>query len=63
MFLLKDSSEETKQITTDTQMMEVHMSAMEAPLYQSYTVYIINKVRAKVEIHLGIIIIISNIAG
>jgi len=33
--------------------MQGHMIAMEAPLYQSYRVYIINKVRAKTEIHLG----------
>jgi hypothetical protein len=33
--------------------MKGHMIAMEAPLYQSYRVYIINKVRAKTEIHLG----------
>jgi hypothetical protein len=32
------------------------MIAMEAPLYQSYHVYIINKVRAKTEIHLGKVI-------
>lgn len=35
-------------------LMQVHMTAMEAPLYQSYRVYIINKVRTKTEIHLGI---------
>lgn len=34
--------------------MEGHTTAMEAPLYQSYRVYIINKMRAKTEIHLGI---------
>lgn len=34
--------------------MQGHMIAMEAPLYQSYRVYIINKVRAKTEIHLGV---------
>lgn len=34
--------------------MKVHTTAMEAPLYQSYQVYIVNKMRAKIEIHLGI---------
>lgn len=34
--------------------MKVHATAMEAPLHRSYRVYIINKVRAKVEINLGI---------
>jgi hypothetical protein len=33
--------------------MKGHMTAMEAPLYQSYQVYIINKVRARSAIHLG----------
>jgi hypothetical protein len=29
------------------------MYAIEAPLYQSYNVYILNKVRAKTEVYLG----------
>lgn len=37
----------------DSQRMKNHMTAMEAPLYQSYHVYIIHKVRTKTEIHLG----------
>lgn len=45
--------EVSKQLTADMQL-RVHTTAMEAPLYQSYQVYIVNKVRAKVEIHLGI---------
>ena len=34
--------------------MKAHTKTMEAPLYQSFQVYIVNKVRAKIEIHLGI---------
>ena len=34
--------------------MDVHKRAMEAPLYKSYKVYMITKMRAKTEIHLGI---------
>lgn len=45
---------ETKQISSDMQLMKTHMTAMEAPLYKSYRVFIINKVRTKTEIHLGI---------
>lgn len=47
-------SDDSKQITADLHLMKVHASAMEAPLYQSYRVYIVNKMKAKVEIHLGI---------
>uniref|UniRef100_A0A1B6BX00 Target of rapamycin complex 2 subunit MAPKAP1 n=2 Tax=Clastoptera arizonana TaxID=38151 RepID=A0A1B6BX00_9HEMI len=43
-----------QQIDGDMQRMQGHMIAMEAPLYQSYTVYILNKVRTKTEVHLGI---------
>ncbi|EEZ99088.1 Target of rapamycin complex 2 subunit MAPKAP1-like Protein [Tribolium castaneum] len=52
----KDSSkqDQEKQITTDLHLMDVHKKAMEAPLYKSFKVYMINKMRAKVEIHLGI---------
>lgn len=46
--------DEAKQITANMQLMKVHTTAMEAPLYQSYRVYIVNKMRAKAEIHLGI---------
>ncbi|XP_011304449.1 target of rapamycin complex 2 subunit MAPKAP1 [Fopius arisanus] len=38
----------------DLARMKGHTTAMEAPLYQLYRVHIINKVRAKTEIHLGI---------
>ncbi|KAL3280040.1 hypothetical protein HHI36_017547 [Cryptolaemus montrouzieri] len=47
-------TEETKQITTDLEVMAVHKKAMEAPLYQSYQVNIVTKMRSRVEIHLGI---------
>ncbi|XP_044259448.1 stress-activated map kinase-interacting protein 1 [Tribolium madens] len=52
----KDSSkqDQEKQISTDLHLMAVHKRAMEAPLYKSYKVYMINKMRTKVEIHLGI---------
>ncbi|XP_066997080.1 target of rapamycin complex 2 subunit MAPKAP1 isoform X2 [Anabrus simplex] len=43
-----------QQEVEDLQKMKGHMSAMEAPRYQSYRVFIINKVRAKTEIQLGI---------
>lgn len=45
---------EQKSVAEDLAMMEDHTTAMEAPLYQLYKVHIINKVRAKTEIHLGI---------
>ncbi|KAK5649002.1 hypothetical protein RI129_003894 [Pyrocoelia pectoralis] len=44
----------TQQITANMHLMKVHTTAMEAPLYQSYRVYIVNKMRAKAEIQLGI---------
>ncbi|KAJ3664755.1 hypothetical protein Zmor_000301 [Zophobas morio] len=47
-------SDQEKQITTDLHLMDVHKRAMEAPLYKSYKVYMITKMRAKTEIHLGI---------
>lgn len=34
--------------------MEVHKTTMESQLYKSFQVHIINKVRSKIEIHLGI---------
>lgn len=46
--------DEATQITANMQLMKVHATAMEAPLYQSYRVYIVNKMRPKAEIHLGI---------
>ncbi|KAH0952635.1 hypothetical protein HN011_005806 [Eciton burchellii] len=45
---------EQEEVANDLAKMEGHTTAMEAPLYQSYRVYIINKMRAKTEIHLGI---------
>ncbi|XP_024941627.1 target of rapamycin complex 2 subunit MAPKAP1 isoform X2 [Cephus cinctus] len=45
---------EQEEVAEDLAKMEGHTTAMEAPLYQLYRVYIINKVRAKTEIHLGI---------
>ncbi|XP_012269766.2 target of rapamycin complex 2 subunit MAPKAP1 [Athalia rosae] len=41
-------------VAEDLAKMEGHTTAMEAPLYQLYRVHMINKVRAKTEIHLGI---------
>ncbi|XP_044762267.1 stress-activated map kinase-interacting protein 1 isoform X2 [Coccinella septempunctata] len=46
--------DEIKQITSDLEVMAVHKKAMEAPLYQSYQVNIITKMRPKVEVHLGV---------
>lgn len=46
--------DQEKQISTDLHLMDVHKNAMEAPLYKSYKVYMINKMRARTEIHLGI---------
>ncbi|XP_060527132.1 stress-activated map kinase-interacting protein 1 [Cylas formicarius] len=46
-------AEENKQIN-DMMLMDGHNRAMEAPLYKSYRVNIINKVRQKSEVHLGI---------
>ncbi|XP_066590485.1 stress-activated map kinase-interacting protein 1 [Prorops nasuta] len=45
---------EQEDVAEDLARMEGHTTAMEAPLYQSYRVHIINKVRTKTEIHLGI---------
>ncbi|KAF5279531.1 hypothetical protein FQR65_LT03353 [Abscondita terminalis] len=50
----KPKLDEAKQITANMHLMKVHATAMEAPLYQSYRVYIVNKMRAKAEIQLGI---------
>ncbi|XP_043275029.1 stress-activated map kinase-interacting protein 1 [Venturia canescens] len=49
-----DNDKEQQDIAENLARMEGHTTAMEAPLYQLYRVYIINKVRAKTEIHLGI---------
>ncbi|XP_058803465.1 target of rapamycin complex 2 subunit MAPKAP1 [Phymastichus coffea] len=43
-----------REFAEDLAKMEGHTTAMEAPLYQLYRVHIINKVRAKTEVHLGI---------
>ncbi|KAF7400602.1 stress-activated map kinase-interacting protein 1 [Vespula maculifrons] len=51
---LEGKEKEQEEVAKDLAKMEGHTTAMEAPLYQSYRVYIINKVRAKTEIHLGI---------
>ncbi|XP_076755192.1 SAPK-interacting protein 1 isoform X3 [Xylocopa sonorina] len=45
---------EEQEVAEGLAKMEGHATAMEAPLYQSYRVYIINKVRTKTEIYLGI---------
>lgn len=47
------AEENFKQLNADMQL-KVYTTALEAPFYKSYRVYIVNKVRAKVEIHLGI---------
>lgn len=47
------AEETSKQLNADMQL-KVYTTALEAPFYKSYKVYIVNKVRAKVEIHLGI---------
>ncbi|XP_029670981.1 target of rapamycin complex 2 subunit MAPKAP1 [Formica exsecta] len=51
---LEHKDKEQEEVANDLAKMEGHTTAMEAPLYQSYRVYIINKMRAKTEIHLGI---------
>lgn len=51
---LEGKDKEQEEVANDLAKMEGHTTAMEAPLYQSYRVYIINKMRAKTEIHLGI---------
>ncbi|KAJ8890137.1 hypothetical protein PR048_009644 [Dryococelus australis] len=50
----RSSSVAQMQEVDDLQRMKGHMTAMEAPLYQSYRVNIINKMRSKSEIHLGV---------
>ncbi|KYN06699.1 PREDICTED: stress-activated map kinase-interacting protein 1 [Cyphomyrmex costatus] len=52
--VLDGKDKEQEEVAKDLAKMEGHTTAMEAPLYQSYRVYIINKMRAKTEIHLGI---------
>lgn len=47
------AEENSKQLNADMQL-KVYTTALEAPFYKSYRVYIVSKVRAKVEIHLGI---------
>lgn len=49
-----EGQNEEEEVAEDLAKMEGHTTAMEAPLYQSYRVYIINKVRTKTEIYLGI---------
>ncbi|XP_017880673.1 stress-activated map kinase-interacting protein 1 isoform X1 [Ceratina calcarata] len=52
--LFLEVKNEEQEVAEDLAKMEGHATAMEAPLYQSYRVYIINKVRTKTEIYLGI---------
>lgn len=47
------AEENSKQLNADMQL-KVYTTALEAPFYKSYRVYIVSKVRAKVEIHLGV---------
>ncbi|KAG7197866.1 hypothetical protein KM043_001677 [Ampulex compressa] len=49
-----EGKDKEQEVADDLAKMMGHTTAMEAPLYQSYRVHIINKVRAKTEIHLGI---------
>ncbi|XP_076626457.1 SAPK-interacting protein 1 isoform X1 [Colletes latitarsis] len=51
---LEGQNKEQEEVAEDLAKMEGHTTAMEAPLYQSYRVYIINKVRTKTEIYIGI---------
>ncbi|XP_076276545.1 SAPK-interacting protein 1 isoform X2 [Lasioglossum baleicum] len=51
---IEKQNKEQQEVAEDLAKMEGHTTAMEAPLYQSYRVYIINKVRTKTEIYLGI---------
>ncbi|CAH0559047.1 unnamed protein product [Brassicogethes aeneus] len=52
---IRDSKLEEKRKLQNMKLIDVHNKAMEAPLYQSYRVYkMLNRVRGKVEIHLGI---------
>lgn len=51
---LEGQNKEQEEVAQDLAKMEGHTTAMEAPLYQSYRVYIISKVRTKTEIYLGI---------
>nr|XP_033326748.1 stress-activated map kinase-interacting protein 1 isoform X2 [Megalopta genalis] len=51
---IERQNKEQQEVAEDLAKMEGHTTAMEAPLYQSYRVYIINKVRTKTEICLGI---------
>lgn len=52
IILIADASDESKQKLEN--IMQGHKTAMEAPLYKSYKVYIATKMRGKAEIHLGI---------
>ncbi|KRT83193.1 hypothetical protein AMK59_3630 [Oryctes borbonicus] len=54
---IKNDSATLKQETAlqeSVALMEVHKTTMESQLYKSFQVFIINKVRSKIEIHLGI---------
>lgn len=46
----------TAQRRADEMRMKGHMTAMEAPLYQSYQVCVLHPLRAKTEVHLGILL-------
>lgn len=50
----QEECKQQEEVADDLAKMEGHTTAMEAPLYQSYRVYVINKMRAKTEIYLGI---------
>ncbi|KAJ8961031.1 hypothetical protein NQ314_006013 [Rhamnusium bicolor] len=49
----KSKADENRQ-KNDMLAMDEHNKRMEAPLYQSFRVFMINKVRPKVEVHIGI---------
>lgn len=46
--------DDTRQIFNDNRIMRAHTNAMEAPLYKSFFVYIIHRLRGRVAVHLGI---------
>lgn len=45
---------DSRQLHNDRRIMEAHTIAMQAPLYKSFFVYIIHRLRGRVAVHLGI---------
>ncbi|KAG5864466.1 hypothetical protein JTB14_028205 [Gonioctena quinquepunctata] len=50
----KSKVEETKQLENDMQAVEEHNKLMEAPLYRSFKAVMINKVKPRVEVNIGV---------